>query len=210
MPDATTLAVFSLAAFALIVVPGPAVLYVVARSVEQGRRAGLVSTLGIGTGALVHVTAAAVGLSSLLVSSATAFTVVKYAGAVYLIVLGVRTMLGRGGGDIAFDSQPRPLRHLYTQGVVVNILNPKTALFFLAFLPQFVDPDAGSAALQIVVLGGVFVAIALASDAMYALAAGTASAWARRNVRALRLQRRASGAVLVGLGVLAATTRRNA
>ena len=149
MPDTATLLVFSAAALALIVVPGPAVLYIVAQSIDRGRLAGFVSALGIAVGGLVHVTAAAIGLSSLLVSSATAFAVVKYAGAAYLIGLGLYTLLVRKAEREATAPRERRLRRRFSQGVVVNVLNPKTALFFFAFLPQFVDPDKGSAALQI-------------------------------------------------------------
>ena len=156
IPDAATLGLFVAAAVALLVVPGPAVLYIVTRSIEQGRSAGLVSVLGVHLGSLVHITAAAVGLSSLLVSSAAAFNVVKYLGAAYLIFLGIRALITRvepGEPEV----RAAPLGKLLRQGAVVNILNPKTALFFLAFFPQFVDPDAGSAALQIAFFGLVFV-----------------------------------------------------
>src|SRR5215211_1539625 len=170
-----------LASLALAVVPGPAVLYIVAQSVDQGRLAGLVSALGIGTGGLVHVIAATVGLSSLLASSATAFTIVKYAGAGYLILLGIRRLLTREEAGEEALQPPRDNRQIFRDGVVVNVLNPKTALFFLAFLPQFVDPGASSATLQILLLGLVFVVIAFCSDSMWALAAGTLGSWLRRS-----------------------------
>jgi threonine/homoserine/homoserine lactone efflux protein len=209
MPDPTTLAVFSLAALALIVVPGPAVLYIVAQSVHRGRAAGVVSAAGVANGGLVHVAAAAVGLSALLVQSAVAFEVVKIAGAVYLVYLGVRRLLGRDGlGAERSDFDARPLRRIYRQGVVVNILNPKTALFFLAFLPQFVDPNGPAPALQVIVLGMTFVILAFASDSLWALAAGTTSRWLRGNARALRAERYASGGVLVGLGAVTALARK--
>jgi threonine/homoserine/homoserine lactone efflux protein len=209
MPSAETLLVFSAAALALIVVPGPAVLYIVAQSIDRGRLAGVVSALGVATGGLVHVTAATIGLSSLLVSSATAFTVVKYAGAAYLIGMGLWTILhGREANEAAAPSERR-LRRRYWQGVVVNVLNPKTALFFLAFLPQFVDPESGSAAVQLAVLGLVFVVLAVASDCVWALAAGTASARLRDSRRFLAVQRYVSGSVFVGLGALTATAKRH-
>ena len=205
MPEASTLALFSLAALALIVVPGPAVLYIVARSVDQGRRAGVVSALGIAVGGLVHVAAAVVGLSALVVSSARAFEVVKYAGAAYLIVLGIRRLLTRE--VIQEDGRaPAPLRSIFGQGVIVNVLNPKTALFFLAFLPQFIDLEAGSVALQTAVLGAVFVVLALVSDSLYGLAAGTLGGALRRNVAFLRVQRWVSGSVFVGLGLATAVS----
>ena len=135
MPEPSTLAVFVVAAVALLVTPGPAVLYIVARSVEQGRWAGLVSALGVHVGTLVHVAAAALGLSALLVSSALAFDIVKYLGAIYLVYLGIRRLLASDARAEAGAAAPRSLRRLFAQGIVVNVLNPKTALFFLAFLP---------------------------------------------------------------------------
>jgi threonine/homoserine/homoserine lactone efflux protein len=203
IPDAATLGLFVVAAAALLVVPGPAVLYVVTRSVEQGRVAGLVSVVGVHLGSLVHIAAAALGLSSLLVSSAVAFDVVKYLGAAYLVFLGVRALLTRvEPGDA--EVRPAPLRTLLRQGAVVNILNPKTALFFLAFLPQFVDPEAGSATWQIVFLGLVFVALGFMSDGLYALLAGTAGNWLRSSRAFFAVRRYVSGSVFIGLGLAAA------
>ena len=208
MPDTATLLVFAAAALALIVVPGPAVLYIVAQSIDRGRLAGFVSALGIAVGGLVHVTAAAIGLSSLLVSSATAFAAVKYAGAAYLIGLGLYTLFVRKEEPAATAPRERRLRRRFGQGVVVNVLNPKTALFFFAFLPQFVDPDKGSAALQIGVLGLLFVALAVISDSVWALVAGSASERLRGNRRFLGVQRYVSGSVFVGLGALTASAKR--
>ena len=200
MPDLGTLGVFSLAALALIAIPGPAVLYIVAQSVDHGWRAGLVSTLGIEMGAMVHVVAATVGLSSLLASSATAFTTVKYVGAAYLIYLGVRRLLTK----VEVEETPETgRRHLFRDGVVVNALNPKTALFFLAFLPQFVDPERGAAWLQIFVLGMVFIAVAFVSDSVWAVTAGTLGAWLRQSKGYLAFRRWISGLVFVGLGLSA-------
>jgi threonine/homoserine/homoserine lactone efflux protein len=187
-------------------VPGPAVLYIVARSVEQGRLAGLVSMLGIQVGGLVHVAAAALGLSALLVQSALAFNVVKYAGAAYLVYLGVRRLLGREPLGADAEAAPRPLARLFRQGIVVNVLNPKTALFFFAFLPQFVQPDAGAAGLQIALLGLLFIAIAVLSDGTYALVAGTVSERLRGSPRFLRAERRVSGSVFAGLGLATAAS----
>jgi threonine/homoserine/homoserine lactone efflux protein len=201
--DSNTLAVFAAAALALAVVPGPAVLYIVARSVDQGRFAGLVSALGICVGSLVHVTAATIGLSSLLASSATAFTVVKYAGAAYLILLGIHRLLTREEVAEVAARPPRALRKIFRDGVIVNVLNPKTALFFLAFLPQFVDPAQGAATLQILVLGLVFTVIALSSDSLWALAAGTAGGLLRRSRWYLGVKRWVTGTVLVALGASA-------
>jgi threonine/homoserine/homoserine lactone efflux protein len=206
MPDGSHLAVFALAALALLAIPGPAVLFVVAQSASHGRSAGLVSVLGIHAGSVVHVAAATVGLSSLLVSSAEAFTAVKYAGAAYLVWLGLRRLLGR---DRAMPSEAVPEKRrgrLLRQGFVVNVLNPKTALFFLAFLPQFVEPSAGSVALQTAVFGLLFILLGLVTDGLWALAAGTTSAWLRARPAFARAERLVSGTVLVGLGTAAALT----
>jgi threonine/homoserine/homoserine lactone efflux protein len=203
-PDWSTLAVFSAAALLLLVIPGPAVLYIVAQSVSRGRMAGLVSMLGIQVGGLVHVAAAALGLSALVVHSAVAFNVVKYAGAAYLVFLGVRRLVGRDGS--AQDGVPpeRRLRSLFAQGIVVNVLNPKTALFFFAFLPQFVDVARGDVAFQILVLGLVFIGLAILSDGAYAIAAGSAAGWLSARRGFSRAERYVSGTVLVGLGLATA------
>jgi threonine/homoserine/homoserine lactone efflux protein len=206
VPDLSTLGLFAGAALALLVIPGPAVLYIVAQSIEQGRGAGLVSMLGIQVGGLVHVAAAALGLSALLVQSAVAFSVVKYAGAAYLVYLGLRKLLAGKPLEVGGERPPRALAGLFRQGIVVNVLNPKTALFFLAFLPQFVDPDAGSVGLQIALLGLLFIGIALLSDGLYALAAGTAAQWLRGRPRFLHAERWVSGSVLLGLGVTTAVS----
>ena len=204
LPDPGTLALFAGAALALLVVPGPAVLYIVTQSIEHGRNAGLVSMLGVQAGALVHVAAAAFGLSALLVSSATAFNVVKYAGAAYLVFLGLRKLLARERFETTGERPPRRLDRVFAQGVVVNVLNPKAALFFFAFLPQFVDVEAGSVGLQMALLGLFFILIAVVSDGLYALAAGTASDWLRGSRGFVRAERWVSGTVLVALGVTAA------
>jgi threonine/homoserine/homoserine lactone efflux protein len=204
VPDGSTYALFVAAAVALAVVPGPAVLYVVAQGVGGGRLAGVVSAAGIGVGGLVHTAAATVGLSALLVSSATAFTVVRYAGAAYLVLLGAYTLLRRPAAERAVAPAHDRLRRLFVQGVVVNVLNPKTALFFLAFLPQFVDPAAGAPAVQTALLGSTFVAVALMSDSAYAVAAGSAASLVRRAPGVLRARRYLSGGVLVGLGLATA------
>jgi threonine/homoserine/homoserine lactone efflux protein len=206
-PDAGTFAVFALASLALAVVPGPAVLYIVAQSVHGGRRAGVVSAFGVVTGSMFHVLAAVVGLSAVLAASAEAFTVVKLVGAAYLVWLGVRAILSRDDRIAGRDAETT-LSRTYRRGVVVNILNPKTALFFLAFLPQFVDPD-GSTRGQLAVLGLTFALIALTTDLLWALVAGTAGAVLRRSRTFLRVQRYVSGSIFVGLGLLAAATGRS-
>jgi threonine/homoserine/homoserine lactone efflux protein len=201
------LVVFSLAALAILAVPGPAVLYIVTRSIDQGRGAGLASVLGIHVGTLVHLTAATVGLSAILVSSATAFTIVKVLGALYLIVIGIRTLLGRADpADTDPQRPPRRRRRDFAEGVVVNVLNPKTALFFLAFLPQFVDPALGQASLQILVLGLTFMLLGLVTDSIWALAAGSAGDTLRKSRSWTQVQRYVSGSVFVVLGVVTALT----
>jgi threonine/homoserine/homoserine lactone efflux protein len=203
MPDATTLLLFAAASLALLLVPGPAVLFVVARSLEQGRTAGIVSVLGVHAGSVVHVAAAVAGISALVASSATAFAVVKYAGAAYLVLLGIQR-LRRRGDDALAAALPAPRARLFRQGVVVSVLNPKTAVFFLAFLPQFVDPDVGPAAPQVAVLGLCFVALGIVSDGAWALAAGAAGRRLRRSASVRRRLDRASGVTYLGLGAVAA------
>jgi threonine/homoserine/homoserine lactone efflux protein len=203
--DPGALAVFVAAALVLLVVPGPAVLYIVSQSISRGRLADIGSMLGIQAGGLVHVAAAAAGLSALLVRSAVAFNVVKYAGAAYLVFLGLRRILGKDDAEDVPARAPREaLRRLFGQGVVINVLNPKTALFFFSFLPQFVDVDAGSVALQIATLGLVFILLATVSDGLYALAAGSAAGWLRGRSGFVRAERYGTGGVLVGLGLLTA------
>ncbi len=204
IPDPDRLAVFVVAALALLVVPGPAVLYIVARSVHEGRRAGLASVLGIHVGTLVHIAAATAGLSALVVSSAVAFTAVKVAGAIYLVGLGLWTLFSRRAEPDLVLGGERNLRRAFAQGIVVNVLNPKTALFFLAFLPQFVDPNASHPALQIAFLGLLFAVLGSITDSIWALAAGTAGGVVRRSRRLLRTQRYVTGSVYIGLGVVTA------
>lgn len=208
MPSASTLALFSLAAIALAIVPGPAVAYIVTQSVDKGRRAGIVSALGIASGGLVHVAAATVGLSALIASSAAAFTVVKLVGAAYLIAVGVRRILTRDEPEATVEVQETRLRRLYGQGVVVNVLNPKTALFFLAFLPQFVDRDR-SVVPQVAILGLLFAAIALLSDLAYAVLADALAGRMRRSARAAWVRRFATGGIFIALGVTAAAAHRS-
>src|SRR5260370_12453548 len=170
MPDPALWGLFVVASIVLLLTPGPAVLYIVARSVEQGRAAGLVSVLGIHLGTIVHITAAAVGLSALLVSSALAFAIVKYLGAAYLIWIGIRTLMAKDPDPAAPEIPAEPLRRVFRDGFVVNLFNPKTAIFFLAFLPQFVDPARGPVHWQILTLGLTFMGLRIISDGMFALA----------------------------------------
>ena len=202
MPPASDYAVFLLAGLTLLLIPGPAVLYVVGQSIDGGRRVGLASVLGITTGTLVHITAAAAGLSALIVGSRVAFDAVRYAGAAYLIAIGL-LRIARRAADGPAPAPTRDLRRAYTRGVVVNVLNPKTALFFLAFLPQFVDASRGRAWLQIVVLGLSFALLGMLSDGMYALLAGTVAGRLRGNRGFEVAQRWVPGSLFVGLGIFA-------
>jgi threonine/homoserine/homoserine lactone efflux protein len=201
------LALFITAAAALILTPGPVVLYIVTRSVDQGRRAGLVSVLGSEIGNLVHVIAAALGLSAILLSSTLAFDVVRYLGAGYLIFLGLRKLFSNDNGAQS-AVKPASLRQVFLQGIAVAVLNPKTALFFFAFLPQFVDRSRGHVTLQVLLLGLIMVAMAIVSDSLYALSAGTAGRWLRGNPGFLKFQKYFTGSVYLGLGVLALVSGR--
>jgi len=204
IPSHSSLVLFISATFVFLVIPGPAVLYVVGRSIGHGRAVGLVSVLGIHIGTLIHVAAAAVGLSALLVSSAAAFAVVKYMGAAYLIYLGVQKFRRDESFELSDDSERIHLSRVFAQGVLVNVLNPKTALFFFAFLPQFVDPSRGNVAGQIFFLGLVLTLMGLVSDTLWALSAGTVAQLLRRSPRWMRTQRYVSGGMLISLGVATA------
>jgi threonine/homoserine/homoserine lactone efflux protein len=203
VPEPTTLLVFALAATALVVIPGPNHVYIVTRSLVEGRGAGLASAFGVETGTLVHIAAAAVGLSALIASSAVAFEMVKYAGAAYLIYLGVRAFRDKDEPDLSTDGPKQPRQRTFIDGVIVNVLNPKVALFFLAFLPQFVDPSRGSTATQILVLGILLASIGLVSDVVYACVAGGLGSWLRRRPTFLRRQRQVAGCTYLALGVAA-------
>jgi threonine/homoserine/homoserine lactone efflux protein len=200
MPSPATLAVFAAATAVLLLLPGPSVLFIVARTLEHGRRGGLVSMLGVETGALLHVLAATAGLSALVATSPGALLAITLAGAAYLLGMGLRAL--RRPPELTLSDGPA--RHLFRQGLVVDALNPKTAMFFLAFLPQFIDPSAGSIAGQTLVLGLCFVALATLSDGAYALAAGTVAERVRRSPRARARLGKVSGAAYVGLGTLTA------
>jgi threonine/homoserine/homoserine lactone efflux protein len=204
VPSLSTYAVFLATGMALLAIPGPAVLYVVTRSIEMGRRGGLTSVAGITTATVTHVALATAGLSSLVLASTVAFDAVKYVGAAYLLFLGVRRLLGRGLEQPNAAAAPRTRRRAYAQGVVVNLTNPKTIVFVFAFLPQFVDPHARRVWLQVLVLGLSFAVLGCLSDSVWALAAGTVADRLRGTRRIARVQRWLGGGTLVGLGVLAA------
>ncbi len=199
---------FAVTALVVLLIPGPAVLYVAGRGIDQGRRAGVLSGLGLGVGNLVQVGAAVAGLSAIIAASAVAFSAVKYAGAAYLIYLGIRRWRA---GDLVFDldraPDPVPLPRVFLEGVVVNVLNPKTALFFLTFLPQFVDPAAGGVTLQLALLGVTFAALGVVTDSGYGLLGARLGPWLRSRRSARRWQRHVAAGTYVGLGVLAATSK---
>lgn len=205
MPPIDTLPVFVIASLVLLVIPGPAVLFIVARSSSQGVRAGLVSVAGVHVASLVHVVAAVAGLSAVVVASAVAFTAVKVVGGVYLIVLGVRSILA--ARSLAASPTPEPIvrapGRIFTEAFTVNLLNPKVAIFFLAFLPQFVDADRGHVWSQTLVLGLLFIAVGMCSDSAYAVLGGHVGArFQRRAAARLRGTRYAEGGILIGLGAL--------
>lgn len=197
-----------LAGIALNVTPGPDMLYVIARSASEGRKAGIVSALGIATGTLVHIGLVAGGLAGLLRSVPIAFDIVKYAGAAYLVYLGVRAILSRDTPTEAIELPPARLGALYRQGVLTNVLNPKVALFFLALLPQFVDPARGPVALQVIFLGMLFNTTGTIVNCIVAIAASRIGAWTRTRVAAARRLHRITGGVFIALGVRLAFVER--
>ena len=206
MIELSRLYLFMGAALALLLIPGPAVLYITARSANQGRVAGLVSVFAIETANFLQVVAAALGLSAILLSSALAFDIVKYLGAAYLIYLGIRKLLASDAGLENEKVQRESLSQVYWQGFAVNILNPKTALFFFAFLPQFVDPAKGSVTAQTLLLGAIFVGMAIITDSMYALLASSLAEKLTGNKRFQKGQRYFAGLVYIGLGITTALT----
>ncbi|MBF8193725.1 LysE family translocator [Nonomuraea sp. K274] len=207
MPDISTLAVFCVATLGLLVVPGPAVLYVVTRSVSQGRGAGLISVCGVHAGSVVHVAAAALGISALLAASATAFTIVKYVGVAYLLWLGVRKLMRRDEDETAIELRVQSKGRLFWQGFVVNVLNPKTAIFFLAFLPQFADPGIGPVGPQMLLLGVLWVVLGMASDGTYAMLASALAGRVRKSARARRRIDVGSGVMYLGLAAWLTTEK---
>ena len=208
MPDTHSLLVFMAAALALNVTPGPDMLYVAARGAAEGRAAGVASALGIAAGTLVHIALVALGLAALLATVPAAAAGVRLGGAAYLVVLGLRSLL-RPSGLADRPLAPATRARVFWQGAVTNVLNPKVALFFLAFLPQFVDPSRGSTAAQVLGLGLLFNASGTLVNLAVALGSSRAAGGLRRNARAARLLERTTGAVLVALGArLALGARR--
>jgi threonine/homoserine/homoserine lactone efflux protein len=214
MPEASTFALFVAAALALLLVPGPAVIYIVARSVSGGRLTGLVSVLGVELGTLLHVVFAAAGLSAIVVSSTAAFSVVKWLGAAYLVWLGLRQILGGDSGneELPLSGGGENRFRVFSQSVLVQVLNPKVALFFLAFLPQFVDPSRGAAWTQVVVLGATLAILGLFTDGLYALLGGTAGDWIRKQSVGAGLRRAGryvTGGIYIALGAVAAVSGKD-
>jgi threonine/homoserine/homoserine lactone efflux protein len=210
MPAPDLLLGFAIAAVLIIVAPGPSVLFVVGRALAYGRRTAVATVAGGAAGCLGLAAAVAVGVGAIVQTSAAAYTAIKLVGAGYLVYLGVRAIRHRRSLRDALVRRVAPVstRRSWWEGFVVGVTNPKTAVFFAAVLPQFVDPAAGHASLQMLVLGAVFAAIALVSDTLYGLAAGTVRGWFTRSARRLELVGGAAGLTMVGLGVTLAVTGR--
>ena len=207
MQSIESLLAFGIAYLALLVIPGPAVLYIINRSVADGRNVALAAVAGLEIGNFMHVIAATVGLSAVIATSAAAFSVVKWIGAGYLIYIGFRTLVTRPQ-TVNQLNDPMSRRRAFTQGIVVNTFNPKVALFFLSFLPQFIDANRGSAALQSLVLGSIFVVLGCISDSLFAILASALRGTLLRGKSLPFVQRYVAGSVFIALGAIASTTRR--
>jgi len=206
MIDSSKLILFISAVFMFLIIPGPAVVYIVTQSVAQGRLAGLISALGMAVGGVGHVIAASLGISALLMSSLVAFNVVKYLGAAYLIYLGVcKLYTQEESQELEFSNNKKQSRIFY-QAILVNLLNPKTAIFFLAFLPQFISTSNGSVSKQILFLGAIIILMGLINDSLYAFLAGSMGEWLRSSSKVKRIKRYFSGGVYIILGVVAAVS----
>ncbi|WP_276955951.1 LysE family translocator [Allomeiothermus silvanus] len=199
------LSLFVLASVGILLIPGPNVIYIVTRSIAQGRAAGIASVLGINLATLTYTVAAALGLAAILLASAPAFNVVKWAGAAYLVYMGIRAFLSKGALE-AIQPRKDGLFRVFAEGYVVNLLNPKMAFFIFAFLPQFVDPSYGQVVLQILALGGLFALLAIFSDGSYALLASSLGRWLQRNPHYFKRQRYVTGSIYIVLGVTSAFT----
>lgn len=207
MPTTATLIAFAAAAFALVVIPGPNLIYIITRGIQQGRRAAVVSALGVQLGMVVHIVLATFGLSALVARSPILYDLLRYAGAAYLVWMGVSLLRKRRAPvDVSVDVHPASVRRIFLSGLAINMLNPKVILFVLALLPQFVDPARGSTSVQMLVLGAVMIVVAMISDTTYAIASGSVGEWLKHHPGSDRYRDRASGAVYLMLGLVVALT----
>lgn len=202
MPSFETLMIFTTAAIAITLVPGPSMLYVASRSIVHGRTAGIWSALGLATGLFIHTVSASLGLSAILVYFPPVFFIIKYLGAAYLIYLGIQMLRTNKRSPLSREKIPE-LNHVrvYGQGVITEILNPKTALFFLSFLPQFIDPVQGSSTTQMMILGGILVFTALVADLFIAISGGALSRSMLAQPLVQKIQNWLAGTVLIALGL---------
>jgi threonine/homoserine/homoserine lactone efflux protein len=208
MPTLTNILLLFIAAFILSVIPGPDMLYIIARGTGQGRSAGLVSGLGIATGGLVQTCAVALGLSGLFLMVPTAYEVIKYVGAIYLVYLGIRTILSSQETLASPSGEKTGLARVFLQGSLTTLLNPKVAFFYLAFLPQFVDQTKGHVPLQLLILGLVYNITGLAVDSSVAYLSGFLGQWIKDRLGAAKLLRWLAGGTFIGLGVRLAFSQR--
>lgn len=206
MMEPSTIWLFVIATAALLIMPGPAVFYIMARSIDQGKKAGLVSVLGVSLGGAVHVLAGAIGVSAILMTSATAFTIVKYLGAIYLIYLGCKTLFSTSNGNHSESPKTnhKKLLKIFYESALVEVMNPKTALFFLAFFPQFIAPSASSVTVQFLLLGTIFIILAFINDSLYAILAASIRKWIVGRKGNSKLMNRITGYLYIVLGVFSA------
>ena len=208
MIEPAKFALFITVSWALIIAPGPDMLYVITRGMTHGRGAGMLSAIGVMCGILVHTTAAALGLTLIFQTSALAFLMVKYLGALYLIYLGIKSWRDKSNFQLERSSSTVSSRQLFWQGLLSNVLNPKIAIFFLAFLPQFVDKGSGQVTLQLTVLGLIFAFLGLCFLLVVGYSSGTIGSWLSHRPQYARLSQRLTGSILIGLGVRLAVTER--
>jgi threonine/homoserine/homoserine lactone efflux protein len=204
MPEVSQLVVFLSVTLVILLTPGPAVLYIIAVSVDHGKKAVLLSVVGLGIGNLFHCIGAVLGISALLTTSVAAFNIIKYFGAAYLLYLGIRKIISKDVSEKHTSGIQKTPSELFRQGIVVNILNPKSALFFLSFLPQFVNTSRTSLSFQLMILGLIFVTLGILTDGLYAIASASAGKWFRNNKLFYRVQKYFSGGIFIGLGLFTA------
>src|SRR5918992_5154679 len=210
LPGGAALLAFAIASVVLILTPGPDQLYISARAVGQGKEAGVVAALGICAGCVFHTLAAALGVAAIVAAMPLALDVIRYAGAAYLLWLGIRLLRAAGSDDEATPKPPpAALASIFWQGVATNLLNPKILLFFLAFLPQFVDAGTTSPALRMIALGTIFNIVGTAYNVVVAHASGAAGAWMRQRPRLRKFQDRLTGSVFIALAARLAIPERS-